>query len=123
MELLTHLIDAANDKHPLSIKRSSKWPTARKKHLRLNPVCAVCGGEEKLEVHHIVPFHNDPTKELDPSNLITLCEGNKNINCHLVVGHSFSYKTFNPNVREDAKMLSEHFAARVENKPNETASG
>jgi hypothetical protein len=63
----------------------------------------VCGGSEKLEVHHKQPFHLQPEFELDPDNLITLCEANKGgVNCHLFVGHLGSFKSFNPNVMADA---------------------
>ena len=62
-------------------------------------MCAVCSGTASLEVHHIVPFHIDATKELDPSNLITLCESKKNgVNCHLFFGHLGNYKRVNVQV-------------------------
>ena len=84
-------------------KRSNKWPAARKAHLAKYPRCAVCGGKEKVEVHHKQPFHLHPELELDPTNFITLCESKKRgINCHLLVGHVGSFKNFNPTVVEDA---------------------
>ena len=68
----------------LGAVRSSKWPAVRKKHLEEHPVCAICGSTKRIEVHHIIPFNIDPTKELDPNNIITLCESGKNgITCHL----------------------------------------
>ena len=57
--------------------RSPKWPALRRKFLQRNPTCAACGTTECLEVHHCVPFHIDSAKELDPRNLLTLCEGDK----------------------------------------------
>jgi 5-methylcytosine-specific restriction protein A len=102
MEIVKHLVDVAKDKAELGNRRSSKWPTARKHHLKLHPVCEVCGGSEKLEVHHIEPYHLNPERELDPTNMITLCEGKKFVNCHLLFGHLGSYKNINPNVVEDA---------------------
>ena len=96
--------------------RSSKWPTVRKHHLIANPTCAVCGGSEMLEVHHKLPFHLDASLELNLSNLITLCESKKNgVTCHLFVGHLGSYKSFNKNVEEDAKLLND----RLNNRPKE----
>lgn len=84
-------------------ERSPEWPKIRKAHLEKESKCACCGSTEKLQVHHKVPFHLDPKLELDHNNLITLCEGgNKNINCHIVVGHGFSFKDFNPKVEETA---------------------
>jgi len=94
--------------------RSSKWPTVRKHHLIANPTCAVCGGTEVLEVHHIEPFHLNPELELDPTNLITLCESKKNgVTCHLFFGHCGNYKSFNKNVEEDAKAWKE----KLDNRP------
>lgn len=88
-------------------KRSPHWATVRKEFLEKNPTCAVCGGTEKLEVHHRVPFHTNPEKELDPTNLIALCEANKWLSCHLAIGHAGSYKTYNPDVEATAKLMSE----------------
>lgn len=86
-------------------KRSNQWPEVRKAHLEKFPTCAACGKDKKITVHHKSPFHLKPELELEPSNLITLCEGNKNIQCHIVVGHNNSYKDFNPDVEKDAKEL------------------
>lgn len=86
---------------PMDNKRSGCWPTVRK-HFLEGKVCAVCGGTKKLESHHKMPFHLDPTKELDTSNLIPLCEGNPKVNCHLVFGHLGDFKGLNPNVVTDA---------------------
>ena len=83
-------------------KRSSKWPALRKAFLK-GKSCAVCSGTEKLEAHHIAPFHLHPALELDESNLIALCEGNKVINCHLFIGHLGNFKGYNPEVKKDAQ--------------------
>lgn len=81
--------------------RSYKWRTVRKRHLASNPVCVVCLRAKDLRVHHIKPFHLYPKLELDPSNLVTLCEGATN--CHLVFGHLGDFSAFNPGVLYDAK--------------------
>ena len=95
--------DVLQGKAPLNAKRSTHWPTVRKNFLKLNPSCAACGDTAKLEVHHKMPFHLDPSLELDPNNLITLCESDSyGIICHLYIGHLGNYKKFNPNVTEDA---------------------
>lgn len=74
----------------------------------------MCGGEEKLEVHHIRPFHLHPDLELDPDNLITLCEaGHDGSNCHLLFGHLGNFKSFNVDVRADAA----HMGEKIENRP------
>ena len=105
MRLISHLKDVVKGKAKLLSPRSSKWPTVRKHFLETNPYCAACGHTSDLEVHHVVPFHEDPSKELDPSNLITLCDRPGPKNHHLLIGHSGSFRKSNPNVREDAEAV------------------
>lgn len=86
------VVDYVKGKSPDLKARSSEWPKVRREHLKMFPKCAVCDGRSKVEVHHIVPFHVDRSLELNPSNLITLCESKKHgINCHLFVGHLGNY--------------------------------
>lgn len=80
-------------------KRSHLWSSVRKKHLEQYPRCAACGRSDKVEVHHIEPVHLQPSKELDHTNLITLCDSP----CHLVFGHLMDYKSWNINVIDDCK--------------------
>ena len=98
--MIKHIKDVVQGKADIGDKRSSKWDTVRKNFLKTNSVCAVCGGSEKLEVHHKQPFHLYPDLELDATNLITLCESTTK--CHLEIGHLGNWKNFNPNVVEDA---------------------
>lgn len=102
MSIVRRLIDAAKGKHPLSAKRSGSWPRVRAEHLAKFPACAVCGSTEKVEVHHIKPFHKEPQLELSPSNLETLCESNPVFNCHRIFGHLNNFKGWNPDVKADA---------------------
>lgn len=103
MKIITHIIDVAKGKHPVSKKRSDHWPAVRKQHLIAHPTCEACGGAENLEVHHILPFHLHPDLELDPNNLITLCESKKSgVNCHLWFGHLGNFKSFNVDVLKNA---------------------
>lgn len=111
MALIKHLVGAAQGKHPVTAKRSGHWPTVRKHHLALHPTCAVCGGTEKLEVHHKLPFHIDPSLETNPDNLITLCEANPVLNCHRIFGHLNNFRGWNPDVVEDAKAWRAKLAA------------
>jgi len=78
--------------------RSPGWAALRKEHIGRQPCCQACGSCKKPEVHHIVPVHLDPSKELDPDNLITLCDKY----CHFVFGHFMNYKSWNKNVVRDA---------------------
>jgi 5-methylcytosine-specific restriction endonuclease McrA len=80
--------------------RSSQWPRTRATWLIDHPTCAACGGTEGLNVHHVFPVYVYPERELDPHNLITLCEKR---NCHFIWGHlNKSWKTWNRTVVEDA---------------------
>jgi len=113
MQVITHIIDAAQGKHPLGSARSGHWPTVRKQHLAAHAVCAVCGGTDDLEVHHIRPFHLHPELELDQANLVTLCESKKGgVNCHLFFGHLGNFKSFNTSVTGDAAAWSDKIVKR-----------
>lgn len=83
--------------HPLTIKRSPKWRAVEQAHLRREPDCRVCRTMHKLQVHHVVPVHVDPSRELDDTNLITLCEPH-----HLLFGHLMLWRSWNAYVRLDA---------------------
>jgi hypothetical protein len=50
-----------------------------------------------------MPFHDDPSLELHPDNLISLCMGPRD--CHIKVGHGDAFKWYNPNVEADAAEL------------------
>jgi hypothetical protein len=103
MQALTKVKDVLQGKASVTQSRSPQWPAVRKKHLAEHSSCAVCNGKRKLEVHHKQPFHKYPELELDPSNLITLCEDwSYGLNCHLLVGHLGNYKDINTNVDKDA---------------------
>ena len=78
--------------------RSGAWARVRREHLQREPCCIACGRCDDLEVHHVAPYHETPERELDPTNLVTLCAEP----CHLVHGHLMSWKRINPDVREDA---------------------
>ena len=92
--MLSRIIDKIQGKP--SFKRSKAWKHVRRSHLRDNPICACCGGTKRLQVHHIVPVHIDPSLELRRDNLITLCRAKKyGIDCHLFVGHMGDFKRVN----------------------------
>lgn len=96
--LLSSLRENKKEKH-----RSPEWKKVRENFLKKNPTCAACGSSLNLQVHHKIPFHVNPLRELDESNLITLCMDEKE--CHLEVGHGDSWKCYNPKVEDDAKKL------------------
>lgn len=105
MDFIKTIKDRIQGKAPKGAKRSSQWRKARKAHLKTHPDCAVCGSKKKAEAHHIVPFHFAPDQELNPDNLITLCENKRyGINCHLLIGHLGNYRRVNISCEADAAM-------------------
>lgn len=99
---LTHLVDIVQGKTTVKNPRSKDWPRVRDTYLAMHPICELCSSSKRLNVHHKVPFHMDPSKELDLTNLITLCEsGVLGKNCHLLFGHLGNFKSVNPDVIPD----------------------
>lgn len=97
---VTHWVRLARHAaRPGRTKRSPRWPAVEKEHLRKFPQCAVCQSIDRLQVHHIRPFHLSPALELDPGNLVTLCMSKGN-HCHLLVGHGDDFKAFVPGVKD-----------------------
>lgn len=88
--------------------RSSGWKKVRAEYIQQHPECEACGSIEKLNVHHIKPFHEHPELELDVENLITFCR-----KCHFWLGHKGNWSDSNPNCREDAyKVLKKKYPFR-----------
>jgi hypothetical protein len=91
--------------------RSPGWPKLRGEWLARQPECQVCGTRKDLAVHHVLPVWRYPTFELDNGNLITLCNGDGG-GCHFRHGHLFSWRSWNPHVREDAGVWRGKIAMR-----------
>lgn len=103
MKLVKHLIDATKGKHPLKAKRSPEWPRVERAYKRAHPACEICGYDKHVQVHHKQPFHLRPDLELDPDNLISLCEPpGRSMKCHLIFGHVGNFRLFNPAIGQDA---------------------
>ena len=97
------------------IHRSPLWPQVEQAHRARQPDCVACAiGTElraPVQVHHIIPFHfcvllGRPDLELDPRNLITLCEAERHQkapNHHLLIGHFEDWQSFNYSVTADAQ--------------------
>ena len=103
-------------------QRSSQWPALERQFLREHPTCAACGRKATV-VHHVIPYHLDRLKELNPANLIALCPRD-----HFLLGHLDNWSSFNPHVREDcAALLAEIKARPVDPFPslddNDTTAG
>lgn len=88
--------------------RSSKWRSVRNKFLESHPECEACGSKIGLEAHHVEPYHESPSLELDPENLMALCR-----DCHFTFGHLRDWVSFNKDVRQDAAA----FRFKRENRP------
>ena len=94
--------------------RSPRWPAVRAAHLRAFPACEACGGSDRVEVHHLMPFHSHPELELEPRNLLTLCvSGPGGMSCHLVIGHGGDWRARNPRAPLDAAWLRSVIEGRV----------
>ncbi len=94
-------------------QRSPEWPRVEKEHRLREPACVACGYKGRhLQVHHIKPFHLHPHLELDPDNLITLCEAGGREH-HLLLGHLDTWESYNEHIRRDAKHFYRKSAARI----------
>lgn len=90
--------------------RSPLWAKLREKFIADNSSCMACGQRDDLSVHHIRPFHLFPELELEPTNLVTLCEkGPGSINCHLVIGHGGNWSRYNLSVVQFARTFFEFY--------------
>lgn len=92
---------------PYEAGRAAVWPRVRDDHLRIEPTCVVCGGKD-VAVHHCLPYHLYRNSELDPLNLITLCDEH-----HFEIGHLRSWKAWNPHVLEDCGFWRRRILARL----------
>lgn len=93
--------------------RSPEWPRVEQEHRLREPACVACGYRGRhIQVHHIKPFHLHPQLELDPDNLITLCQA-RGREHHLLLGHLDSWESYNEHVRHDAKHFYRKSAARI----------
>lgn len=108
--------------------RSSHWPAVEKAVLKANPFCACCGPakhDKGLQVHHRLPFHycvalGRPDLEVDPRNLIVLCETEQNdpeANHHLLIGHLGNFKSDNVHVSDDVELFHGMAADQIQADP------
>ena len=101
--------------------RSKDWPKVRAAHLREHPNCEACGGPAD-QVHHIVSFSVAPHRELDRSNLVSLCTKSRfGMNDHFTFGHGGNWKCRNENVVRDARQFRAMIEGRLCNEVREPA--
>jgi len=66
--------------------RASGWPPLLHRLLAAAPDCVGCG-RRAVTGHHVVPFHENPTLELDPANIALVC-----LPCHFVLCHGGDWR-------------------------------
>lgn len=83
------------------VGRSPKWPRVRKAHLATRPKCVACG-HKASQVHHVVSVKKDRTRELDPTNLASVCKW-----CHFAIGHRCDWSDLNELFWETVAVISQ----------------
>ena len=108
--------------------RSPHWPAVERTVLHLHPFCACCGPnthDKGLQVHHRRPVQycialGRPDLEIDPRNLIVLCETEHNdpeANHHLLIGHLGNFKSDNVHVSDDVELFAGMDAPSIQADP------
>lgn len=113
LQILISLLQRWQNRESLKLfgaRRSSQWGKVRNEHLEHNPKCAICGAIKGVQVHHKKPFHKFPELELEPTNLISLCDEK---GCHLRFGHLYNFSSYNENIEDDAEM----WRLKIKNRP------
>lgn len=79
-----------------------RWRKVRNAYVRTHPVCAACGYDKDIQVHHIQPWHINERLRYDSENLVTLCQP-----CHFRYGHFCNWKDWNPLIETLADQIHE----------------
>jgi hypothetical protein len=88
--------------------RDPKWKAFRRRWIygdanhQAHRECEACGSRLLPEAHHVEAFEHNPKRELDDTNLITLCHWKA---CHLHLGHGGDFHFYVPRVRELARQV------------------
>lgn len=86
--------------------RSPEWSAIQKAFVKEHPLCDY--GKHKptllnpLNVHHVELFSNNPARELDVTNLQSVCRFHHLYHCHFG-----NWKECNPHTREDAALFTD----------------
>ena len=71
--------------------RSSEWPRIRREFAKYVPMVCPFSGSTSVQLHHSqAPFHADPSRELDPTQLRWVAE-----KFHIEEGHNGDFKSLN----------------------------
>lgn len=98
--------------------RDGRWPSLRRRWLADHPLCAACGCDRDVTAHHVDPVSWYPDRELDETNLLTLCD-----RCHLFVGHLGNWSSYNPEARRDADIWLRKVRSRPKREEDEQLFG
>jgi hypothetical protein len=101
--------------------RSSHWPAVEKAFRKVHPQCVACivKSVTRIQIHHRFPFNycialGRPDLELDPRNLITLCEWKSpSPNHHLLLGHLDSFQSADLGIADSAIAFRGMSAAEI----------
>jgi len=98
----------------LDCRRSPQWAEAARRFLKEHSRCAACGGDDRVQVHHVLPVDRYPELEFDESNMISLCMSP--LECHVKLGHGgdASMRFWNPHVVADADIVRANPDLRAE---------
>lgn len=102
-----HLGDYSYDR-TFGAPRSSTWPKFKREYEKTHPkICAFCKTTKRIELHHQVPFHIDPSLEEEPSNMIWVCRDH-----HFYFAHLMDWSSYNKTVLADSELWTEKIAQR-----------
>lgn len=89
--------------------RSPEWRITVREFAKIHPkICSILACKKKdIELHHIIPFHIDPSKENDFTNLMWFCRTH-----HHQIPHLFDWKSYYLDVREFVRRANEKIASR-----------
>ena len=91
-----------------TLSRAGGWRKVRARRIEIDGgKCRACGRKVNLQVHHIRPFNMQPDRELELSNLVTLCG-----RCHILLGHLDNWKSRNDDVLPDADYTMRRITGR-----------
>lgn len=57
-----------------SLYKEYKWKALSKRILQQHPYCAICGREDELIVHHIIPHRGNIDLFYDEENMVVVCK-------------------------------------------------
>src|SRR3990167_9526825 len=93
------------------LKRASDWSQFVKEFAKIKPkVCSIVKCKRKdIELHHSEePFHINPAREKDPTNLEWFCRIH-----HFEIGHLFNWKSWN----KELAIFVAYFNNLIANRP------